>query len=77
MNTTAQTLAQYQMYIEGEWVDAVAGKTLKSDNPFLGKPWALIPRGDAADADRAVQAARKAFTSGEWSKCHQTGCVVT
>jgi aldehyde dehydrogenase (NAD+) len=56
------------MYIGGEWVDAAAGVHFESDNPYTGKPWALIPRGGAADVERAVQAARKAFTSGEWPK---------
>jgi (Z)-2-((N-methylformamido)methylene)-5-hydroxybutyrolactone dehydrogenase len=56
------------MYIGGEWVDASGGAHFESDNPYTGKPWALIPRGGAQDVDRAVQAARKAFTSGEWPK---------
>jgi acyl-CoA reductase-like NAD-dependent aldehyde dehydrogenase len=56
------------MFIGGEWVDAAAGGHFESDNPYTGKPWALIPRGRAADVDRAVQAARKAFTTGEWPK---------
>ncbi|MFQ5546221.1 MAG: aldehyde dehydrogenase, partial [Acidiferrobacterales bacterium] len=33
-----------------------------------GRPWALIPRGNRDDASRAVQAAHKAFSSGEWPK---------
>ena len=56
------------MYIGGRWVDAAAGGHFESDNPYTGKPWALIPRGNAADVDRAVQAARTAFTAGDWPK---------
>ena len=67
---TPAALAQYQMYIDGQWLNASSGDHFESDNPFLGKPWALIPRGNAADADRAVQAARKAFTTGDWPKCN-------
>jgi acyl-CoA reductase-like NAD-dependent aldehyde dehydrogenase len=63
-----QTLTRYKMFVGGEWVDAAAGGHFESDNPYAGKPWALIPRGGAADVDRAVQAARKAFTTGEWPK---------
>jgi len=66
MNKSA--LTRYQMVIGGQWIDAAAGETFDSDNPYTGKPWAQIPRGRAADADRAVQAAHKAFTSGEWPK---------
>ena len=56
------------MYVGGEWVDAGSGDYFESDNPYLGEPWALIPRGTAADADRAVRAAHAAFTSGEWPR---------
>jgi len=56
------------MYVGGEWIDAGSGDVFESDNPYLGEPWALIPRGTAADADRAVRAAHAAFTSGEWPR---------
>src|SRR5687767_16037927 len=65
---TTSTLARYRMYIGGEWIDAGSGDVFESDNPYLGEPWALIPRGMAADADRAVRAAHAAFTSGEWPR---------
>ncbi|KPK19527.1 MAG: carnitine dehydratase [Betaproteobacteria bacterium SG8_41] len=61
-------MAKYKMFIGGEWVDAASGETFESDNPFTGKPWALVPKGNGQDADRAVRAAHKAFTSGEWPK---------
>ena len=68
MDTTSHTLTRYQMFIGGEWVDAAAGARFESDNPYTGKPWALIPRAGKADVERAVQAAHKAFTSGEWPR---------
>ena len=60
------------MFIGGEWVEAASGEHFPSDNPYTGKPWASIPRGGAADAARAVEAAHKALTSGEWPKCNAT-----
>ena len=68
MDTAAGTLVTYRMYIDGQWVDSASGQRFESHNPYTGKPWALIPRGNAGDVDRAVRAARKAFTSGEWPK---------
>ena len=68
MDTPTTALAKYKMFIGGEWVDAASGDSFPSDNPFTGKPWALIPKGNAQDADRAVRAAHKAFTTGEWPK---------
>ena len=61
-------LTRYRLYIDGQWVDSASGEQFESHNPYTGKPWALIPRGNAEDVDRAVRAARKAFTSGEWPK---------
>jgi aldehyde dehydrogenase (NAD+) len=64
--TDTTTLVQHQMYIGGHWVDALSGEQFDSDNPFLARPWARIPRGCAMDVDLAVRAAHAAFTSGEW-----------
>jgi len=61
-------LVKYRMWIGGEWVESASGEYFPSDNPFLGKPWALIPKGNAQDADRAVKAAHAALTSGPWAK---------
>ncbi len=68
MDTPQGTLVKYQMYIDGQWTDSASGAHFESHNPYTGKPWALIPRGSSTDVDRAVRAARKAFTSGEWPK---------
>ena len=68
MDTPTSNLTRYKMFIGGEWVESASGETFPSDNPFTGKPWALIPRGAAQDADRAVRAAHQAFTTGEWPK---------
>jgi aldehyde dehydrogenase (NAD+) len=65
---TTSTLTRYRMYIGGEWIDAGSGDCFESDNPYLGEPWALIPRGTAADVDRAVRAAHTAFSTGEWPR---------
>ena len=65
-------LQKFQMHIGGEWVDPLSGEWLETDNPFDGKPWALIPRGNADDANRAVAAARSAFTDGAWSRINAT-----
>ncbi|MGY8793613.1 MAG: aldehyde dehydrogenase [Woeseiales bacterium] len=60
-------LKNYQMYIDGQWVDAEGGDSFTSVNPATGEEWARIPAATAADVDRAVNAAHRAFTSGPWS----------
>ncbi|MGI9304581.1 MAG: aldehyde dehydrogenase family protein, partial [Gammaproteobacteria bacterium] len=59
-------LKAYQMYIDGQWLDAQDGKTFESVNPATGEPWAIIPEASADDVDRAVKAAHRAFTAGPW-----------
>jgi aldehyde dehydrogenase (NAD+) len=54
------------MLIGGERVDAASGQWFESFNPFTGKPWALVPRANPDDVNRAVAAARSAFKSSEW-----------
>jgi aldehyde dehydrogenase (NAD+) len=60
------------MFIGGDWTEAASGATFETINPFSGKPWALVPRGGPEDVDRAVRAAHKAFTQGEWPKLTAT-----
>ncbi len=55
-----------KMLVDGQWVDAVSGKTFATHNPATGEILAQVAEGDRADIDRAVKAARKAFESGPW-----------
>jgi aldehyde dehydrogenase (NAD+) len=59
---------QTRMLIDGEWVDSTGGKTFATINPATEEVIAEVAEGDAADIDRAVKAARKAFDSGPWRK---------
>ena len=59
-------MQSYRMLIGGEWVEAQAGATFETENPFTSKAWALIPRAAVADVDKAVSAARSAFVSPAW-----------
>ncbi len=48
-----------KMLINGNWVDAVSGKTFPSYDPSTGEVLANVAEGDRADIDLAVKAARK------------------
>jgi aldehyde dehydrogenase (NAD+) len=52
-----------KFYIDGAWVDPVAPKTLDVINPATEGVAGRISLGTAADVDRAVKAARKAFAT--------------
>ena len=45
------TLPKYRMFIGGEWVDPASGEWFETENPYTGRPWALIPRGGAAECE--------------------------
>jgi phenylacetaldehyde dehydrogenase len=57
--------APKKLLIDGEWVDALSGKTFETLDPATGERLADVARGEAADVDRAVRAARGAL-DGAW-----------
>ncbi|MDP7704831.1 aldehyde dehydrogenase family protein [Mycobacterium sp. TY815] len=57
-----------KLFIDGQWVDALAGETFDTLNPADGEVLASVARGRAADVDRAVRAARTAFEDGPWRR---------
>lgn len=52
-----------KMLIGGAWVDGASGQTLGVENPATRRVIATIPRGNAEDVDRAMQAASHAFST--------------
>src|SRR5665213_3877086 len=50
-----------KFYIDGQWVDPVTPKSLEVINPATEEVAGHISAGSAADVDKAVAAARKAF----------------
>ncbi|MEU3980679.1 aldehyde dehydrogenase family protein [Streptomyces sp. NPDC026672] len=56
-----------KLLIDGVWTEAASGESFESINPATGEQLDRLARGSAADVDRAVVAARRAF-EGPWSK---------
>lgn len=52
-----------KFYIDGQWVEQAVMRTMKVIDPWTETPFARIALGSAADVDRAVAAARRAFES--------------
>ena len=42
------------------------GRSFRCFNPYTHPALSLMPKGNADDIDRAVEAADKAFNEGEW-----------
>jgi len=57
-----------QAFIDGEFCDAVDGETFETTNPATEQVLADVAHCKAADVDRAVAAARRAFREGHWSR---------
>lgn len=57
-----------KFFIDGEWVDPLTPATIDVINPATEKAFTQISAGSPEDVDRAVAAARDAFTSySQWS----------
>jgi aldehyde dehydrogenase (NAD+) len=66
MATAAEVQAREKIFIGGEWVEPQGTETLEVVNSTSEEVMGTIPACTAADADRAVIAAREAFES--WSR---------
>lgn len=65
-------MKRYQLRIDGQSVDPLGETWFETQNPYTGEAWAEIPRGDARDVERAVQAAHRALTAGPWAETTAT-----
>jgi aldehyde dehydrogenase (NAD+) len=59
-----------KLLINNRWVTSESGKTFATVNPSTGEEICQVSEADAADVDKAVLEARKAFDQGPWKKMH-------
>src|SRR5580704_7179829 len=57
-----------KLLINNRWIASESGKTFGTVNPATGEEICQIAEADAADVDKAVNAARAAFEHGSWRK---------
>ncbi|KAI3995961.1 hypothetical protein MKX01_037458 [Papaver californicum] len=57
-----------KLFINGEFVDSVSGKTFETIDPRSGEVITRVAEGDKEDVDLAVKAAREAFDHGKWPR---------
>lgn len=60
----------FRLYIDGAFV--TGGGSFESHDPATGQPWAVMPAATAADVNRAVEAAHRAFDAPEWASLTAT-----
>ncbi|MEE2779060.1 MAG: aldehyde dehydrogenase family protein [Myxococcota bacterium] len=61
-------MSQQNMYIDGEWPPALSGDTRVVINPHDASEIGRVAEGGRADAELAIQAARRAFDEGDWPR---------
>lgn len=54
-------IPEKKLYIDGQWVPGSSGAFIDIENPATNEIIARVPRGNAQDVERAVQAAKRAF----------------
>src|SRR5580698_6113596 len=57
-----------KLLIDNRWIASESGKTFGTVNPATGEEICQIAEADAADVEKAVKAARRAFEHGPWRK---------
>jgi len=66
LRAAKELVPEGRMFVDGGFADAATGATFESRTPRDGSVLAHVARGDAADVDAAVRAARRAFDDGRW-----------
>ena len=59
---------EHRLWIDGKWVDSQGGGKMTVENPATGQVIAEVVDASREDVDLAVQAARRAFYDGRWSR---------
>ena len=60
-------MAEYKLFINGEFVNSSSGKMVNDIGPATGEPIAQVPESSVEDVNRAVAAAREANRDRRWS----------
>jgi betaine-aldehyde dehydrogenase len=61
-------MKDHKLWIDGQWQDTQDGSTMSIEDPATGKEITQVINAGLADVDRAVQAAKRAFYDGRWSR---------
>lgn len=61
-------MEHYGHFINGVWSTPDNGEMIESIDPATGEIWTHFARGNGVDVDKAVQAAHRAFSEGDWSR---------
>src|SRR5271156_362907 len=61
-------MKRWKNWMDGKWTESAAGRMTRIENPATGEAIAEVPNSTQEDVDKAVQAAKKAFYDGRWTR---------
>jgi len=67
---------RFQMYIDGQWVDAEQGRTFDVCNPADQTVAGVVPDAGVADTRRAIEAADRAFSAWSRQPAKERGAIL-
>ena len=67
---------RFQMYIEGQWVDADGGRTFEVHNPADQTVAGIVPDAGVAETRRAIEAAGRAFPAWSRTPARERGVIL-
>ena len=66
--TQAEFATGFSHYIDGDWREPESDETIDVVNPATEEVIARVPKATPAEAERAIEAARRAFDEGPWPR---------
>ncbi|POA98150.1 succinate-semialdehyde dehydrogenase I [Chromobacterium sinusclupearum] len=76
LNLQDPTLLRQQCYLGGKWLDADGGQHIAVHNPATGEQIAKVPKMGAAEAERAVAAAARAFPAWKAKSAKERAAIL-
>ncbi|OHX14887.1 succinate-semialdehyde dehydrogenase (NADP(+)) [Chromobacterium sphagni] len=70
------TLLRQQCYLDGQWLEADSGLHIAVHNPATGEPIAKVPKMGAAETERAVAAAARAFPAWKAKSAKERAAIL-
>jgi acyl-CoA reductase-like NAD-dependent aldehyde dehydrogenase len=77
LQSAPESLDHERLFIDGAWVQPASAETIDVGNPTTGERLGRIPSGTIADAERAVEAARRAFPAWAATPAAERGALMT
>ncbi|MBX9349909.1 NADP-dependent succinate-semialdehyde dehydrogenase [Chromobacterium vaccinii] len=76
LNLQDPKLLRQQCYLNGQWLDADSGQSISVQNPATGETVGQVPKMGAAEAERAVAAAARAFPTWKAKSAKERAAIL-